>query len=181
MNKMIFVASALALASLTSVAAAADDGWYVRGEVGRSDISSNSVFGNNSDTAASFRAGYYFNPNFAVEGSYSNFGNRSDGFGDEIGVDGWGLGIVGKQNFGPNSTGFFIQGRAGIARVTTDVTVLGTKIGSDSSTKGYVGAGIGYDFNRNVGISANYDYTGAGAFGYGGHVSSWTGGLEVRF
>lgn len=181
MNKIILMASVLALAGASSVAAAADNGWYIRGEVGRSDISANGVFGDSSDTAASFRAGYYFNPNFAVEGSYSNFGNRDDGFGDEIGVDGWGLGLVGKQNFGPDNTGFFIQGRAGIARVTTEVKVAGIKIGSDNSTKGYVGAGIGYDFNRNVGISANYDYTGAGAFGFGGHVSSWTGALEIRF
>lgn len=181
MNKTILVACALALASLTSVAAAADDSWYIRGEVGRSDISANGVFGNSSDTAASVRAGYYFTHNFAVEGSYSNFGNRSDGFGNELGVDGWGLGVVGKQNFGPDGNGFFIQGRAGIARVTTDVKVAGVKIGSDNSTKGYVGAGLGYDFSRNVGISANYDYTGAGAYGFGGHVSSWTGGLEVRF
>lgn len=181
MKNILLFASLLALAGASSAAAAADDGWYVRGELGQSSLNSNAFGGSNTDTSGNFRAGYYFNPHFAVEGFYSNYGSRSDGFGDKLSVDGWGLGVVAKQNFGPDNTGFFVQGRGGIVRVDSSLSLLGTHVGSDNATKGYIGAGTGYDFNHNVGIGLNYDYTAAGSHGWGGHIGTWTGGVEVRF
>ncbi len=181
MTKTLMMACLLALAGATTTAAAADNGWFVRGELGQSTLHSNAFGSSDSDTAGSGRVGYYFNPHFAVEGFYAGYGSRSDGFGNKLSVDGWGLGVVAKQNFNADNTGFFIQGRAGIARVSADLTVLGTRVASDNSTKGYIGAGTGYDFNRNVGLGLNYDYTSAGSHGWGGHIGTWTGSVEVRF
>lgn len=182
MKKTLLFASLLALAGASSVAAAADNSWYVRGELGQSNISSNAFVGSsNSDTSGSLRAGYYFNPHIAVEGFYANYGNRTDAFGDKLSVDGWGVGVVAKQNFGADNTGFFIQGRAGISRLHGSLDTLGVNVWSSNKTKGYLGVGGGYDFNPNVGIGVNYDYTPAGSNGFSGHISTWTGGVEVRF
>ena len=181
MNKTLLVASLLALSSLSSVAAAADDNWFVRGEAGQSRLSVNGIGGSNNDTAFGVRAGYYFTPYFAVEGSYTNYGTPvDDGMGDTLKVDAWGLGVVGKKDFGPNNTGFFIDGRIGVSFNNTKISTPGGSA-SDNSTKGYIGVGAGWDFNRNFGISANYDYTSASAFGFSGHLSTVTGAIEARF
>ncbi|MBS0194508.1 MAG: porin family protein [Proteobacteria bacterium] len=186
MNKTILFASLLALAGASSVAAAADDSWFVRGELGQDTMTVKGVSGNDSDTAASIRGGYYFTENFAVEGSYTNYGNHNDNAGNRLKTDGWGLGIVGKKNFGPNNTGFFIDGRVGVAFNHTKLELAGVGSSSQNTTKPYFGVGAGYDFNRNFGVGVNWDYTqyDANVFGLGsfnGHISTVTGSLEARF
>ncbi|HEY2344799.1 MAG TPA: porin family protein [Xanthomonadaceae bacterium] len=181
MNKTILVASLLALAGMSSVAAAADDNWFIRGELGSGKLHVNDLGSTDSDTAGQIAGGYYFNPNFAVEGFYENYGKHGDGVGDSVEMDGWGLGVVAKKDFGPNNTGFFIDGRLGLAFNNMKFTAAGLGSASDNSTKAYFGVGLGYDFNRNFGLSLNYDYTSASAFGVSGHANTWTGGLEVRF
>jgi outer membrane protein W len=186
MNKTLLVASLLALSGLSSVAAAADDNWFVRGELGTDRMSVSGLSGTDSDTAFSLRGGYYFNPNFAVEGSYTTYGNHNDGSGDTLKTDGWGVGIVAKKDFGPNNTGFFIDGRAGIGFNQTKLSIAGVGSSSKNSTKPYFGLGLGYDFTRNFGLSVNWDYTqyDANVFNVGnfnGHISTITGGLEARF
>lgn len=182
MNKMLLAASLLALSGLSSVASAAtSDNWFVRGDVGRSSLSVNGFSGSSSGTSGGIGGGYYFTPNFAVEGFYKNFGTRNDGLGDSVKLDGWGLGVVAKKDFGPNNTGFFIDGRLGVFFNQTKVTIAGLGSADDKSTKAYVGVGAGFDFNRNVGLSLNYDYTRFNAFGLSGNANSVNGALEVRF
>ena len=181
MNKSILVLSLLALSGLSSIAAAADDNWFVRGEVGQSRLSVNGFSGSNNDTSLGVRGGYYFTPNFAVEGAYTNYGTPiDDGMVNTIKLDAWALGVVAKKDFGPNNTGFFIDGRLGLSFNKTKASSQGQSV-SDNSTDGYVGVGLGWDFNRNFGLGLNYDYTKAKAFGFSGHVSTVTGGLEARF
>lgn len=181
MNKTLVVASMLALSSLSSIAAAADDSWFVRGDVGRSSLSVNGFSGSSSGTSGGIGGGYYFTPNFAVEGFYQDFGSRNDGFGDSVKLHGWGLGAVAKKDFGPNNTGFFIDGRLGVFFNQTKVNVSGVGSANDNSTKLYVGVGAGYDFNPNFGLSLNYDYTRFNAFGFSGNANSVNGALEARF
>jgi predicted porin len=179
MNKKTCVlASAFALAALSSTAFAADGTWYVRGEGGKSRISVADLGGHDNDTSYGVRGGYWFNPNFAAEAFYTRFGDEtSDGASAK--VDGVGVGVVGKKNFGPDNTGFFVDGRAGALRAKTSVSVTG--VGSDRSTKPYVGVGAGYDFSKAFGVSLNYDYNKADAFGSGVTAKTLTVGGEVRF
>ena len=116
-----------------------------------------------------------------MEGFYQNFGTRNDGSGDSVRLDGWGLGVVAKKDFGPNNTGFFIDGRLGVFFNQTKVSISGLGSANDNSTKLYVGVGAGYDFNANFGLSVNYDYTKFNAFGLSGNANSVNGALEARF
>jgi OmpA-OmpF porin, OOP family len=181
MKKTLIVASLLALAGASSVAAAADDNWFVRGELGSSNVSVDGFSGSDSETAGSVRGGYYFTPNFAIEGVYNDYGTRNDGVGDSAKLEAWGLGLVGKKDFGPGNTGFFIDGRVDVLRDHTRVDAAGGGSASDDSTKGSFGVGAGWDFNRNFGLSLNYDYTKIDAFNLSGHIGTVTGALEARF
>lgn len=179
MRKVLFFTGALALASL-STAAMADGGQgpFVRVEGGHSQLHANGA--SDGDTAWSLRGGYSFTPNVALEGFYSRLYDATDN-GASAKVDGVGVGVVGKKNFGPDNTGFFIDGRAGIARNKVKVGVAGLGSESDTSTKPYYGVGAGYDFNRNFGLSLNYDRNKANAFGFDGKVNTLTMGAEYRF
>ena len=56
-----------------------------------------------NDTSYSVRGGYYFTPNIAVEGFYSNFFDKSATDGTttaDLKLSAIGVGIVGKKNFG---------------------------------------------------------------------------------
>ena len=176
MRKIFFLTGALALASLSTAAMA--QGPFVRVEGGHSRLHADGS--SDGDTAWSLRGGYAFNPNFALEGFYSKlYDATADGVSGK--VDGVGIGVVGKKNFGPDDTGFFIDGRAGVARNKVKVGVAGLGSDSDTSTKPYYGVGAGYDFNRNFGMSLNYDRNKASAFGVDGKVNTLTLGAENRF
>ena len=175
--KTLLVGTLLALAGLSSVAAAADDNWFIRGEAGNSRLSVDGESGD--DTSLGIRGGYFFNRNFGAEIFYTNLGKDSGG-GATFKIDAWGVGVIGKKDFGPNDTGMFVSGRAGIARTKAKISGGGASF-SDTSTKGYAGVGIGYDFTRNFGLSLNVDYNGVDVFGDGGHVVTTTVGLEGRF
>lgn len=160
MKNSLVLASALALASLSTTALAAEGNrGYVRAEIGNSDVDLEldgvgSV--STDDTSFSLRTGYYFNPNFAIEGSYSHLLDENDG-GASLELSGFGVGIVGKANFGADGNGFFISGRAGVEQLKGKVSD-GTGSLSDTSAKPYYGAGIGYDFSENLGLGLNYDF-----------------------
>lgn len=180
MKKSLLLASALALASLSTAASAAEgSAWFVRGEAGRSDVSFDGY--DAREDAYSIRGGYFFGPKVGLEGFYTNYGQDS-GDGARIKISGFGFGVIGKKTFGPNvHQGYFINGRVGVSRTELDVRVSGFGSASDSSTNGYIGVGAGYDFNPNLGLSLNYDYTKADAFGIDVKPKTLTLGLEYRF
>ena len=180
MKKSVLLASLLALGGLSSSAAAAEGGnWFVRGEAGESDIEVDGAEG--EDNVFSARVGYFFTPNFAVEGFYTNYG-EDDEDGASAKLSGFGAGVVAKKNFGTNDhTGFFISARAGVARITTEAGVSGLGNAEDDSVEGYAGIGAGYDFAQNLGLSLNYDVSNAEAFDIDVKAETLTLGLEYRF
>ena len=181
MRKIFVLATAIALVGLSSSAMAA--GGFVRGELGRSHVTADVAgVGSDSDNDSSYsiRGGYYFNDNFAVEGFYSNLYDKTqDGVSGKLTAIG--LGLVGKKNFGADNTGFFIDGRAGVAR--GKIAVSATGLGSDSatSTKPYFGVGVGYDFTKNFGLSLNLDHLKGSGDGLSITAKPVTLGLEYRF
>jgi hypothetical protein len=186
--KMQFVLVAgLALAGF-SAPALADGMGFIRGEAGRSDIDfSVTDFGSASDkdTALSIRGGYWFNANFAVEGFYSRLYSTTvnDGFDDyRLKLHGVGLGLAAKKNFGGEHTGFFIGGRAGIARGVATLEYDGeVEEAEAASAKPYFGVTAGYDFSPNFGLSVNYDRQKASEDGLDVTAKTLTLGLEARF
>jgi hypothetical protein len=189
MKKEMMLLSGLVLALAATPAMA---GGFVRGEVGRANVDTHvDGFGSDSDndTSYSFRGGYYFNNNFAVEGFYSSFYDKSfkldDGSGGTVDVNeklsGIGLGVVGKTDFGKDQTGFFVMGRAGIMRGKVEASATGFGSGSDTSTKPYVGVGVGYDFSPKFGLSLNWDRQKGSGSDVSVTADTLAVGLEARF
>jgi opacity protein-like surface antigen len=187
--KTLLAVSLLALAGASSVAAAADDdSWFVRGNLGSSRLNTNDFGSFGSGTAAGVSGGYYFTPNLGLEGRYMDYGKHDVPFvgGGSARVDGFGIGVVGKWHFDPNNIGFYVDARGGFLRTHTDVPD-GLQGGggnvhlTDDHSSGYIGVGAGWDFTRNFGIGANYEYAGARAFGVHGQTSTVTVDAELRF
>lgn len=188
MKKQLMLISGLALAGLFSVPASAEGNGFVRVEAGRSDVNiSVEDFGSASDKDSSWgvRGGYWFNPNFALEGFYSQLYSTSmnDGFDTyHVKLHGVGIGMVAKKNFGGNHKGFFIDGRAGISRGVATLEVDGSVEDAEaSSAKPYIGVGAGYDFSEKFGLGLNYDRLKGGGDGVDVTAKTLTLGFEARF
>ena len=181
MKKTLILSVALALASLSNVALAAEGAaGFIRADIGRSEIDVNGL-GDESDTATSFGGGYWFNQNFAIEGRIGVLANEQvdDIDFDLVHLD---VGAVAKKNFGTDGHGFFIGGRAGFSRMTLQVREDEFDVIDDeSSIKPYVGATVGYDFNESWGLSLNYDVRRADIDGVDVDVDTLTVGGEWRF
>ena len=174
MKKTLILSCALALASQSNVALAADGTTFLRAELGHTAIDVDLV-GDDSDTTTTLRGGYYFTPNFAVE---AFAGNLFDGnvFGYDAEFNGYGIGGIAKKNFGADGNGFFINGRAGVMRAHAELG--GAK---DDTTEPYIGVGAGYDFSKAFGLSVNYDLIQSDFDGLDVDVETLTLGAEVRF
>lgn len=186
MKKNLIAIAGLVLAGM-SAPALADGSGFIRAEVGQSrlDINFDGANGDDKDNAWGFRGGYWFNPNFAVEGFYSQVYSTSfnDGFDTySAKLHGVGVGVVAKKNFGGNHQGFFIGGRAGISRGVATVDVDGSVEEAEaSSAKPYYGVNVGYDFNPRFGMSLNYDRLRADEDGLDVKVNVLMLGAELRF
>ena len=166
MNKLFALCAALAVAGTSFSAAAASDadmlGGFVRIEAGRSDASVKiSGLGSESDHDGAFsvRGGHWYNSHFGLEAFYTNAFDKSysDGV-DTVGLKATAIGggIVGKKSFGEAAhQGAYIMGRAGLMHGKIEASISGLGNDSVSSTEGYVGVGVGYDFTRNFGVSLN--------------------------
>ena len=159
MKKIAVLAAMLAATGWCGGALAYESGGFVRAEIGNSkfDIDAGGVSDDSDDNGFGFRGGYYFNPFFAVEGFYARYGQDDDN-GVESTFDGFGAGVVGKYNFGADYDGFYVAGRAGLARIRTDVDAGGLGSWDAGDTTPYLGVGVGYDFSYDFGVGLNYDY-----------------------
>jgi predicted porin len=185
MKKSLMAAAALLLCGLSASAVAGNG--FVRAEVGQSkvkaileDVGSE----HDKDTAYSLRGGYWFTPNFAVEGSYNHFYDRTlynDGQ-DRVNakLSAIGLGMVAKEHATATDLGFFVQLRAGIAR--SKLSIRSTQgNGSETSNRPYYGIGAGYDFSKTFGVSLNYDHNRASGGDLRLRSNTLSLGLEARF
>ena len=190
MKKEMMLLSGLALAFAASPAMAT--GGFVRGEIGKADVDvdvDGLGDGSDDDTSFSIRGGYFFNNNFAVEGFYSSFYDKSESFDDGAGgtvdadlkLTGLGVGIVGKTDIGNDQTGFFAMGRAGLMRGRIDASATGFGSEHDTSTKPYFGVGVGYDFSPKFGVSLNWDQQKGSSEGVDITARTIALGVEARF
>jgi OmpA-OmpF porin, OOP family len=149
------------------------------------------------DTSWKLYGGYQFTANWGAELQYVDLGrygyrltsgaNESTSGGK---ADSWGLAGTGTL---PLGSGFSLMGKLGIARNSlsvgstsvTNTGVTGTVSGSSTSTALLAGVGLGYNFNRNVGIRAEYENFGKmGQFNNGGgsvRGDNWAISLKYSF
>lgn len=174
--KSTLLALALAASSMPALAldtnnAAGDGGFFVNGNVGRSDLNKQGIY-NDSDFGYSANVGYRWaiSPSVAVgvEGGYTDLGSfqvmhYQDPFGNlglpQASVDGWNLGVNGRLNLSPN---WYLSARGGFFRADAEALHYGS--GGElinvkaTSNKYYAGAGFGYNVSSNISVGLNYDY-----------------------
>ena len=184
MLKRLMIAASLALGA--SGAYAQETGWY-----GGLDVGGSHVSGINTDSLDSFdksdmafdvNLGYRLNRNFALEGAYTDLGKfhfSSAAAGDgDVKPKAVSLSAVGIL---PLQQNFSLYGKAGIAH--TETRSGGALDASDSKDGLLAGAGVMYDFNRNVYAKAGWDHfddVGNDATGKG-HADLYSLGVGYRF
>src|SRR3546814_15228515 len=120
MLKFLLPACALVIALLpmSAMANRADYG-FVRIEAGTTDaeLEFDGQSASDDDGSYSIRGGYYFSPNWAVEGFYSRYCESDHFAGPERGallpLSGLRAGVVGQKTLGDDGLGFHQGGRDG--------------------------------------------------------------------
>ena len=184
MLKRLMIAASLALGASGAYAQQGQQaGWYGGLDVGSSHLSGINTDGldsfDKSDTAFDVNLGYRLNRNFAVEGAYTDLGKfhfSSAAVGDgDVKPTAYSLAAVGIL---PLQSSFSLYGKAGIAHTQTKALDA-----SDTKDGLLAGAGVMYDFNRNVYAKAGWDHfddVGNDATGKG-HADIYSLGVGYRF
>lgn len=160
MKKGISLVLAIAVVGFAGSASAAEaqgSQGFVRAELGKANLKINDL-GSSKDTSYGVGGGYWFNANWAVEGTYNRLYDKSVE-GASISVTNFTAGGVAKKNFGKDGNGFYIGGRAGYGFSRAKVSARGNGFSyssSVSSNDAYYGAMLGYDVSRDFGIGLNY-------------------------
>jgi OOP family OmpA-OmpF porin len=207
--KKILMAAAIAGAF---VAAPASAQWYVGGGVGSAQAKlgtasassggvTASVQGNSSsDTSYKIYGGYQFTPNWGVEAQYVNLGKYNYSITSNVaGVSGsgsykpesWGLAGTGTL---PLSNNFYLMGKLGVAfnKVRDGgFCVSGPggsacgNVGNGNKTDLLAGLGVGYNFNKNIGVRVEYENFGKMSKGDSGSGNikgdNWAVSLKYSF
>jgi OmpA-OmpF porin, OOP family len=174
--KNLTVATAIGIASLAAPQAMAqampDRGWYVGGSFGQTTADEwctgapgvTITSCEDTDTGWKLFGGYRINRNFAVEGSYIDFGTFTGtatvgGSSANVSADAtaWGIAAVGIF---PVGNQFELFGKLGFVRGESEarVTIGGTSVDlGDEGTELHYGIGAIYNLTRNFGIRAEWE------------------------
>lgn len=173
-----------------------DAGWYVGGSVGQSKFDVDCTGAStcdDSDTAFRVFGGYMFNKHFGAELGYSDLGKLHVAgtvppFGvvnAELKATAFDLVVVGVLPFTSNFSGY---GKVGMYRAESklngSIAALGSASQSDSNTDLTYALGLGYDFNKNLGIRGEwqrYSKLGTDSTGGEGDVDVFSVGVVWRF
>ncbi|MGA9343441.1 MAG: porin family protein [Rhodanobacteraceae bacterium] len=186
-NTLLSIAVGGALAAMVpTFAQAADSGFFVNGNIGRSSLNETPI--NDHDTGYGANIGYRWavEPNalIGIEAGYTDLGNfHADAPVDaQARVRGWNVGANGHFNLNPN---WYVSARAGLFRADLKVDQLlpDASIATlhDTHDSPYGGVGFGYDFSNNASVGLNYDYYKLDDHGYNAspHLVSISG--EYRY
>ena len=138
---------------------AADTGFYIGAAVGQSttDCGTSGASCDDEDTAYKIFGGYKFNRNLAVEGGYTPLGESTASVGSaniKSEATAWDLVGVGSIPLGNN---FSIFGKLGVYSGELEVSsnIAGVS-GKKTTTDLTYGAGVQFDFARNLGVRAEW-------------------------
>ena len=175
MNTLQKALIALSVGSLLSVSAQAAVNYagqpYVGAKVGQFMIDDNDDEGFDDATAFGAYAGYNFTPQFGMEVEYVGSSEKSEsvsfvgGYG-EYDYDYKTYGIYGTYRYAFPNTALYAKGKLGFAKAEIDESgyVNVTGLGSESYSENYSdsglagGIGLGYNFNPNMAVEAEYAY-----------------------
>ncbi|HJV96213.1 MAG TPA: outer membrane beta-barrel protein [Albitalea sp.] len=174
---MTFIAKALVSAlALASLSAWADGPFYMGGSIGTSRYKGDDIGGLGTDKSSNggkLYGGYSFTPNFGLELGYADLGKFSSPAG-EVKGNGVFLDAVGTLPFTPNFSGLV---RVGAFNGKTDSTLAG----SERGTSYKFGAGVQYDFNKNLGLRAEAERYRFKAFGAKPSTDLYSIGVNYKF
>lgn len=171
------IANALVCASLLAAAAAQAQGLSVGGSLGSTRYKGDDVGGlstDRSDTGGKVYGGYSFTPNVGLELGYASLGKFPSAAG-EAKARGTYLDAVGTLPLGNN---FSAIGRVGLFGGRLENTAIGA---SDSGTNYKVGAGVQYDFDKNLGVRGEWERYRFDAFDTKSNVDMYSVGLNYKF
>jgi len=144
--------------SMTKAVTGPDSGWLVGGSIGQSKFKVDCPAGvscDDSDTAFRAFGGYNFNKHFGVELGYADLGKLTVsalGISGDIKATAWDLLAVGTLPIGDK---FGVYGKLGMYRADTKESgAIGGS--SDSNTDITYAIGGQYNFNKNLGIRAEW-------------------------
>ncbi len=148
---------------LAPVPAFADQDFYAAVDIGQTKAADVCNLGGSgcTSTSAVFRAtaGYQFVPMLGAEASYAYYGKQGLGTRAGVATGDWkasGFELAGVVNI-PVVTALFVTAKVGIAPTTFELTGPGR---STTVTNLAWGLGARYDFNRDVGVRAQYESLG---------------------
>ncbi|CAM3601468.1 porin family protein [Halomonas lysinitropha] len=145
-----------------------------------------------SDTAYKLFAGYQFNPNFAVEASYLDFGDyeangivNGDPADANLNVEGFGFALVGKL---PIQNGFSVHGKLGMvawdgeisANFTDNANDRWNISASEDGTDPFYGIGAEYEINQLM-MRAEYERYDISESGEDFEIDLFSASLGYRF
>jgi OOP family OmpA-OmpF porin len=197
MNKILI---AVAIAGACAAAPASAQ-WYIGGGIGAAQAKLGSyspavgvgVGGtSNRDTSYKIFGGYQFTPNWGIEGQYSDLGKYdytvSQAGASSTGsyrVDQWSLAGTGTL---PLSSNFYLMGKLGVSSNHVRASAVCVPLGCTSSSSGnksdlLAGIGIGYNFNKNIGVRFEYENFGkmANVSNGGGSIKGDNWALSVKY
>ena len=169
-------ANALVCISLLGAAAAHAEGLSIGGSLGSSHWKGDDIGGlatDRSDTGGKIYGGYAFTPNLGIEAGYANLGK----FGSDAGsvkADGFYADAVGTL---PLGNGFSALGRVGVFNGKLDSSTAG----SDRGTSYKVGAGVQYDFDKQLGVRGEWERYRFDALGTKANTDMYSIGLNYKF
>ena len=168
-----------------------DSAWFVGGSYGQSKLECDTsgiagVSCDDSDTAWRIFGGYQFNKNLAVELGYSALGEASisgGGITATVEAKAWDLVAVGIL---PITAQFSVFGKLGMYMADSELSSNTPLIpgASDSNTDITYGIGLQYDFNKSLGVRAEYQQykkVGSDDVGGDGDVDVMSVGVVFRF
>ena len=149
--------------SLAQAQAADDKGIYIGGSVGQMEADGNCPAGfacDLKDTGWKLFAGYRFNRNLAIEGTFAKFGEVTVTSGATTAtgeLESFGAAVVGILPLGER---FELFGKAGIVQTDQNFRVSGpgvvASIGNDG-TEFHFGVGATFKLTKNFGIRAEWE------------------------
>jgi opacity protein-like surface antigen len=185
--KLKTLVAGIVMAVATPLAMAEGSGLYVALDVGQSKFKDlcQGFSGSCKDTDTALRGalGYQINQYIGVEGAYVEAGKSTasaPGFSGEAKLTDWQLVAVGTL---PVGGGFSLIAKAGADHWSSNITATGGDA-SGSGTSFLWGAGGQFDFNRSVGVRAQYETRKAGDINKPeglGNVSMLSVGVVLRF
>jgi len=136
-----------------ALGAAQAEGFYIGGNIGQPNYRANItgvIDGGSGDAGYELYGGYQFNPYFGLEGGYYDLGKVSDASGH---ANGRGFHFDAVGTF-PLTSGWALYGLAGYSQAEFE-----TSTGDDSSPGFKVGAGVQYDFTKQMAMRLQYQRT----------------------